>query len=114
MSILFMSMLISLQLEEEKKNHKISGWSRAGAVQKLELRRSRAGTGDATATTSGLGDDLGGGFGYSVKQVWSTNRCVLSTFFRLNSSFSELKKKRVTNQATDGRTDGLTDGQTLL
>ena len=45
---------------------------------------------------------------YRVKQGWSTNRCVLSTCFQLNSSISELKR------STNRRTDGPTDGQTLL
>ena len=47
------------------------------------------------------------------KQVWSTNRCVLSTFFQLNTFFSEFENNWLpTDGPTDGRTDGPTDGRT--
>ena len=43
-----------------------------------------------------------------TKEVWSTNRCVLSTFFNLIPLFRNLK---ITGYRP---TDGPTDGQTLL
>ena len=68
-----------------------------------------------------LGEDLfeakieylqggGGRFEKRKKQVWSTNSCILSTSFQLNSSFLEFKKDALpTARQTDGRTDGQTD-----
>ena len=57
----------------------------------------------------------------TMKQVWSTNKCVLLTLFNIFLHFRNLKKKtcyRPSNQLTDGptdrRSDGWTDGQTLL
>ena len=41
-----------------------------------------------------------------LKQVWSTNRCVLSTFFQLNTLFLEFENNWL---PTDGPTDGRTD-----
>ena len=66
--------------------------------------------GDVTKLDLTTAIDLYDAWHRVVKQVWSTNRCVLLTFFQLNSSFSEFEKKRI----TDGRTDERTDGQTLL
>ena len=46
----------------------------------------------------------------TLKQVWSTNTCVLLTFFQLNSSISALKKNALlTDQPTERRINQRTD-----